>query len=50
MTFEGFVNDWGDLRKGTLTLGGSNLFSSWILPPLIAGFCPQISSDPDQPD
>ena len=36
--FEGFVNDWSDLRKGTLTLGGSNLFSSWILPPLIADF------------
>ena len=36
--FEGFVNDWGDLRKGTLILGGSNLFSSWILPPLIADF------------
>lgn len=36
--FEGFVNDWGDLKTGTLTLGGSNLFSSWILPPLIADF------------
>lgn len=36
--FEGFANDWGDLKKGTLTLGGSNLFSSWILPPLIADF------------
>lgn len=36
--FEGFVNDWGDLKKGALTLGGSNLFSSWILPPLIADF------------
>ena len=33
--FEGFANDWGDLKKGTLTLGGSNLFSSWILPSLI---------------
>ena len=43
--FEGFVNDWGDLKKGTLTLGGSNLFSSWFLPPLIADFArryPQI--------
>lgn len=36
--FEGFANDWGDLKKGTLTLGGSNLFSSWILPSLIADF------------
>ena len=36
--FEGFANDWGDLKKGTLILGGSNLFSSWILPSLIADF------------
>lgn len=36
--FEDYINDWGDLKKGTLKLGGSNLFSSWILPPLIAEF------------
>lgn len=36
--FSDFINDWGDLKTGNLILGGSNLFSSWILPPLIADF------------
>ena len=36
--FSDFINDWGGLKTGSLVLGGSNLFSSWILPPLIADF------------
>lgn len=36
--FADFVSDWGGLRTGSLTLGGSSLFSSWILPPLMADF------------
>lgn len=36
--FGDFVNDWGDLRTGNLTIGGSSFFSSWVLPPLIADF------------
>ena len=36
--FADFVNDWGSLRTGRLTLGGSSLFSSWVLPPLMADF------------
>lgn len=36
--FSDFINDWGGLKTGSLVLGGSNLFSSWILPPLIAQF------------
>lgn len=36
--FSDFINDWGELKTGSLVLGGSNLFSSWILPPLIAEF------------
>ena len=36
--FTDFVNDLGELRTGSLILGGSNLFSSFILPPLIAEF------------
>lgn len=36
--FSDFINDWGGLKTGNLVLGGSNLFSSWILPPLIAQF------------
>ena len=43
--FSDFINDWGGLKTGTLVLGGSNLFSSWILPPLMADFAalyPQI--------
>ena len=29
--FEGFANDWGDLKKGTLTLGSR---SAWLKKPL----------------
>lgn len=36
--FSAFVHDWDNLSTGSLTLGGSNLFSSWILPPLISTF------------
>lgn len=36
--FSQFVNDLGNLKTGSLVLGGSNLFSSWMLPPLIADF------------
>lgn len=36
--FGDFVNDWGDLKTGSLNIGGSSFFSSWVLPPLIADF------------
>lgn len=36
--FSDFVNDWCGLHTGRLTVGGSSLFSSWILPPLIGKF------------
>ena len=39
--FSQFVHDFGNLETGTLTLGGSNLFSSWILPSLISNFAPR---------
>ena len=35
---ENFLLDLGNLKTGTLNVGGSNFFSSWILPPLIADF------------
>ena len=38
--FSQFVYDFDNLETGTLTLGGSNLFSSWILPSLISNFAP----------
>ncbi len=31
-------NDWGDLKTGSLVLGGSSLFASWVLPGLIGRF------------
>ena len=34
---ENFIRDLGDLKTGTLNIGGSN-FSSWVLPSLIADF------------
>ena len=36
--FSDFINDWGNLQVGTLALGGSNLFSSWVLPQLMQDF------------
>ena len=35
---ENYLLDLGNLKTGTLNVGGSNIFSSWILPPLIADF------------
>lgn len=36
--FQDFILDWGELKTGVLNIGGSNFFSSWVLPPLIADF------------
>ena len=36
--FSDFINDWTELKTGTLVLGGSNLFSSWVLPSLMGQF------------
>lgn len=36
--FENYINDYGELKSGKLTLGGTNLFSSFVLPPLISKF------------
>lgn len=36
--FADYVNDWGDLKTGSLVLGGSSLFASWVLPGLIGRF------------
>lgn len=36
--FQNQLNDLSELRTGNLTIGGSNLFSSYILPPLLTMF------------
>lgn len=36
--FVDFINDWGELKTGNLVLGGSSLFSSWILPQIMGEF------------
>lgn len=36
--FQNHLKDLSELRTGNLTIGGSNLFSSYILPPLITMF------------
>ena len=36
--FSEYVNDWGGLRTGRLVLGGSSLFSSLVLPPMMGAF------------
>ena len=34
--FTEYVNDWEGLRRGRLAVGGSSLFSSLLLPPMMA--------------
>lgn len=36
--FAEYINDWGNLRTGNLILGGSNLYSSWVLPSIMNEF------------
>lgn len=36
--FENYVNDLHELKTGQLAIGGSNVFASYILPPLITKF------------
>lgn len=36
--FENYVNDLNELKTGELAIGGSNLFASYVLPPLITQF------------
>ena len=36
--FENYLNDFEALRTGHLSVGGSNLFASYVLPPLLSEF------------
>ena len=36
--FSEYVDDLGDLKTGKLVLGGSSLYSSWVIPPLMGEF------------
>lgn len=36
--FKNYVDDFNELQTGSLSIGGSNLFSSYVLPPLITEF------------
>lgn len=36
--FENYVNNLNELKTGNIAIGGSNLFTSYILPPIIANF------------
>lgn len=36
--FKNYISDLNQLQTGTLSIGGSNLFSSYVLPPLITEF------------
>ena len=36
--FSDYINDLGELKTGKLILGGSSLYSSWVLPPLMGEF------------
>ena len=36
--FAEYIDDLGELKRGKLVLGGSSLYSSWVLPPLMGRF------------
>lgn len=36
--FKNYLNDMEELKTGTLSVGGSNFFASFILPPIISAF------------
>lgn len=36
--FRSYLHDWNELKTGTISLGASNLFTSYILPPIMAEF------------
>lgn len=36
--FSEYLNDWGNLRTGHLSLGGSSLYASWVLPSMMGQF------------
>lgn len=37
-SFENFIHDVSELKSGSISIGGTNLFASYILPPLISEF------------
>ena len=37
-SFREYLNDLAGLRNGSLSIGGTTLFASYVLPPLISGF------------
>ena len=39
--FEAYVNDLGDLKSGSISIGGTNYFISHVLPPLLSRFTAQ---------
>ena len=36
--FQNYINDMRELKSGSLSIGGTNLFTSYVLPPLISRF------------
>lgn len=41
--FQNYVNDIQGLKSGTVSIGGTNLFASYVLPPLLSRFTEQFS-------
>ena len=46
--FQNYINDMKELKSGTIAIGGTNLFASYVLPPLLSRFTeqyPQVQVD-----
>ena len=39
--FQNYINDMKELKSGTIAIGGTNLFASYVLPPLLSRFTEQ---------
>ncbi len=39
--FQNYIQDMQDMRSGSLAIGGTNLFASYVLPPLLSRFSEQ---------
>ena len=37
-SFQNYVNDMRELKSGSISIGGTNLFASYVLPPVLSRF------------
>ena len=48
-SFQNYVNDMRELKSGSISIGGTNLFASYVLPPVLSRFT-ELYPDPRSSD